>query len=103
MMKTKDPHFLGPDWRVPDWFTNKEAAVDLRLFFFYIKPNLWSECRWDFNDSRPNFYKWSYITKSQICYTIEASHYAQSAFFASIIVMQWADLIVSKTRSLSLG
>jgi sodium/potassium-transporting ATPase subunit alpha len=51
----------------------------------------------------PYFYHTSWVTKTQICYTVEALHYAQAAFLISIVTVQWADLIITKTRALSLG
>ena len=35
MMKKDNENYLGPEWKEIDWFTNKQAAIDLRLFFFF--------------------------------------------------------------------
>lgn len=43
------------------------------------------------------------ITRSNICHDpAEALAHAQAAFFITIIVVQWADIVACKTRSLSL-
>ena len=86
-----------------DWFTMKEAHFDVRLYFFHRPISNWSKCRWVPGDGSPKFYHTSWMSKTQICYTVEGLHYAQSAFLTSIITVQWADLIISKTRTLSIG
>ena len=40
--------------------------------------------------------EWNYYQRKELEYT------AQTAFFTSIVVAQWGDLIVSKTRRLSI-
>merc|ERR1712167_131081 len=52
----------------------------------------------------PEFYKWSHVTEGwPICYTTEALKYAQSGYLVSIVCVQWADLMICKTRNLSLS
>jgi sodium/potassium-transporting ATPase subunit alpha len=43
------------------------------------------------------------VTSSQICYTIEGLKYAQGGYLISIVCVQWADLIICKSRNLSLS
>merc|ERR1719389_512266 len=51
----------------------------------------------------PNFYKRSVISDHPICYTTEALKFAQSGYLVSIVCVQWADLMICKTRNLSLA
>jgi sodium/potassium-transporting ATPase subunit alpha len=43
------------------------------------------------------------ITDEKVCYTTEALRHAQCAYFVSIVVVQWADLMICKTRKLSIA
>ena len=55
--------------------------------------------------------KWFYIswfkgpqdTDMPLCYTTESWKIAQTAFFIAIIQMQCANILICKTRSLSIG
>lgn len=40
---------------------------------------------------------------SQICYSADALIYAQSGYLVSIVVVQWSDLMICKTRNLSIS
>lgn len=51
----------------------------------------------------PNFYSYSVISQQQICYTTEALKYAQSGYLISIVCVQWSDLMICKTRNLSIS
>jgi len=66
---------------------------------------MYAKCRWDPNDTAiPNFYRESYATDYHpICYTTEALKFAQSGYLCSIVMVQWADLMICKTRNLSLS
>jgi len=78
--------------------------MDIRLFYSFNKRTDWSRCRW--NPSDPEIaQKWriSPLTDTQICYTPEALFYAQSAYFCACLCVQWANLIICKTRRLSLA
>ena len=43
------------------------------------------------------------MSDRDICYTTEALRHAQCAYFISIIIVQWADLSICKTRKLSIS
>ncbi len=45
----------------------------------------------------------SSVTNEKVRYTSEALRYAQSSFWVAIVITQWADLLICKTRSLSLA
>lgn len=85
--------------------TNRDGWIDMRLFFYDSDPDEWSDCL--FKDYW-GFFKISPSTKTDnvhhpICYTSEAVKYSQCAFLLAIVHLQWANLIICKTRTLSLG
>jgi len=97
------------------WDYTNSGKLDVRLFYSYKneanpngsirEPDQWTKCRWDPAGSGfPEFYKWSHVTEGwPICYTTEALKYAQSGYLVSIVCVQWADLMICKTRNLSLS
>merc|ERR1712194_271739 len=97
------------------WDYIKNGKIDIRLFYAYKgtedasvrDADAWTTCRWsphpDVKD-HPDFYKYSHNTENwPICYSIEALKYAQSGYLVSIVCVQWADLMICKTRNLSLS
>jgi sodium/potassium-transporting ATPase subunit alpha len=97
------------------WDYTNNGKLDIRLFYSYKneenptgsirEPDQWTKCRWDpANDDLPSFYKFSHVTDYwPICYSTEALKYAQSGYLVSIVCVQWADLMICKTRNLSLS
>ena len=86
------------------WGSNEGSSLDLRLFYTSLHPEAWSPCRYQPHDeSYPVHWRYSVFTGHQICYTSEALFYAQTAYFISIIMTQWANCIICKTRSLSIS
>ena len=88
-----------------DWVTTADATVDVRLFFAHRGANAWSKCRWIEGTDHPGlkFYRHSRVTDHEICYTKEALHYANSAYFTAVICCQWANAILTKSRVISIG
>jgi len=88
-----------------DWFATTTNKIDIRLFYTNRPPSDWSQCRWREGSETPGlkFYRISPQTETEICYTTDSLHYAQSGYLAAIVIMQWATLIATKTRNLSLG
>jgi sodium/potassium-transporting ATPase subunit alpha len=97
------------------WDYIKNGKLDIRLFYAFKgteDPSVrdadsWTACRWsphpDVKD-HPDFFKYSHNTENwPICYSIEALKYAQSGYLVSIVCVQWADLMICKTRNLSLS
>ena len=87
------------------WDFTKPAKVDIRLFYSYEhqrKDDSWTSCRFGLNEDFPDFYKYSSVTESPICYSTEALKYAQAAYLVSIVTVQASGLISAKTRNLSL-
>jgi len=101
-----------------DWNGAKHNKVDFRLFFTERNVDSWSRCRWLPNPnpgalvgSTPSnnnpgafpFYQYSPVSNYQICYTTEALRYAQGGYLVSIVCVQWGDLLICKTRNLSIS
>jgi len=90
-----------------DWNGFKNMNLDFRLFYVNRPASSWTSCRWDPNatgmNAPPSFYSFSAVTGKQICYTTEALRYAQGGYLISIVVVQWSDLLICKTRNLSIS
>jgi hypothetical protein len=87
---------------VLNWNGNKHNGVDVRLFFTGREPESWSICRWTPETGLP-FYSRSVVSGTQVCYTTEALRYAQAGYLVSIVCVQWSDLMICKTRALSIS
>ena len=97
------------------WDYTNNGKIDLRLFYSYKNeqnpqgsirnPEDWTKCRWPIDGTGfPEFYKYSHVTEGwPVCYSTEALKYAQSGYLVSIVCVQWADLMICKTRNLSLS
>jgi len=105
------------------WDKTTHSRIDIRLFYSFRDaanedykggkrstesvrpPASWTKCRWAPDDENlPTFYKSSYISDGYpICYSTEALKMAQSGYLVSIVCVQWADLMICKTRNLSLS
>jgi len=75
----------------------------VRLFYHELPPTAWAKCR--FEDSKVRFFRQAYNTGdwTNICYSTEALRCAQCAYLVSIVCVQWADLMICKTRNLSIS
>lgn len=86
------------------WDKAKHGKVDIRLFYAKEREaDAWTSCRWPLAGDSPNFYRYSSVTEWPICYTTEALKFAQAGYLVSIVCVQWADLMICKTRNLSLS
>ena len=87
------------------WDKTRNAKVDVRLFYaHYIDADGWTKCRWSTANDAPFFYTASYSSDwHPVCYSTEALKFAQSGYLCSIVCVQWADLMICKTRNLSLS
>ncbi|MFS8159383.1 MAG: HAD-IC family P-type ATPase [Candidatus Roizmanbacteria bacterium] len=87
-----------------EWGSIVDNKMDVRLFLTGYRQSDYSQCRWDpTDDSVPRWWRISPLSETQICYTPEALQYAQSAYFIACICTQWANVIICKTRTLSLA
>jgi sodium/potassium-transporting ATPase subunit alpha len=83
--------------------TDDDNNIDVRLFFHARPVNDWSACRWPTASYAPNWWRRNLVEEEDICYSSEALRYAQCAYLVSIVVVQWADLTICKTRNLSIS
>ena len=84
-----------------DFNVDDDNGIDIRLYFYKLSPTKWSECRFD-GDS-PKWWRYNEVEDVNICYRSDALRYAQCAYLVSIVVVQWADLLICKTRNLSIS
>jgi len=87
------------------WDKARNAKVDIRLYYAHQRAaDRWTECRWSVAEGSPFFYTASYSSEwHPVCYSTEALKFAQSGYLVSIVCVQWADLMICKTRNLSLS
>lgn len=88
-----------------DWTSLKTNMIDVRLFYTERPADSWSQCRWRLNSDTPglDFYRVSTWTNIDVCYTTEALRFAQGAYLASVVCMQWGIVLATKTRTISIG
>jgi len=103
-----NPNLETRIWHRLAWDKTRNSKVDIRLFYAGVRePESWAACRWDpsaDNDKVPGFYKYSHVSENwPICYSTEALKFAQAGYLVSIVVVQWSDLMICKTRNLSLS
>jgi len=88
------------------WDKTRNSKVDVRLFYCEKRnADDYTACRWDpGNTAYPGFYRNSHISEGNpICYSTEALKYAQAGYLVSIVIVQWSDLMICKTRNLSIS
>jgi hypothetical protein len=96
-------------WYKMAWDKVRNSRVDLRLFYAPVRaPTTWTQCRYPpvavKDSSVPSFFMYSHISEyAPICYSSESLKMAQSGYLVSIVCVQWADLMICKTRNLSLS
>jgi sodium/potassium-transporting ATPase subunit alpha len=93
------------DMKLLAWDKTRNAKVDVRLYYaHHVKADGWTKCRWSTANEAPFFYTASYVSDwHPVCYSTEALKFAQSGYLCSIVCVQWADLMICKTRNLSLS
>jgi sodium/potassium-transporting ATPase subunit alpha len=87
------------------WDKTRNSKVDIRLYYAHQRAaDRWTKCRWSEAEGSPFFYTASYSSEwHPVCYSTEALKFAQSGYLVSIVCVQWADLMICKTRNLSLS
>jgi len=87
------------------WDKTRHSQLDLRLYYAHHRAaDQWTTCRWTEEKGSPYFYYRSYSTAwKEVCYSTDALKYAHSGYLVSIVCVQWADLMICKTRNLSLS
>merc|ERR1712160_169018 len=85
-----------------------QASAGFFTYFYILHdyvnrtPDSWAKCRWNEGEGL-DFYKNSVVSGAQICYTTEALRFAQGGYLVSIVCVQWSDLMICKTRALSIS
>jgi len=98
-------------WFKMAWDKVRNSRIDLRLFYAPRRsPSTWTACRYPPKDMSkgnagvPQFFMYSHISEyAPVCYSSESLKMAQSGYLVSIVCVQWADLMICKTRNLSLS
>jgi hypothetical protein len=106
-----EPNFGNSNYGIAEkldtlfWDSPLVSYFDTRLFYVFRDASSWSHCRWaPDDDSLPRFWRFSKVTDgTQICYTTEALHYAQGAYFIAIVASQLGNGLLCKTRTLSIS
>lgn len=103
--KSEDSVVLRKELSQLAWDKTRNAKVDVRLYYaFHREADRWTDCRWKTSEGAPFFYTASYSSEwHPICYSTEALKFAQSGYLVSIVCVQWSDLMICKTRNLSLS
>ena len=84
-----------------NWNVDTKSNIDLRLYYWSLKAeDSWSE--WRFGSSSPRWWWKNVIENVDICYHSEGLRYAQASYLVSIVIVQIADLLIWKTRNLSI-
>lgn len=85
----------------PDWLSLANNKVDLRTAYLncvggQLQPrfNFTSDC------DRPH--DKSEISGAPTCFSVEALYYAQSAYFATVVLVQWSNIFACKSRKVFL-
>lgn len=75
-----------------DYISLNDASFDLRIWYWKI--DKWQTCKF-MEDKSP-------ASGDRVCYSTEALKYAQFAYFLAIVSVQWSNLIIVKTKKLSI-
>ena len=73
----------------PDWNSDSEAHIDLRLYFPFYPNSFWGQCHYDSRGQGFDDY---------VCYRIEALRHSQGAFLLTGVIMQIANAFVWRTK-----
>jgi sodium/potassium-transporting ATPase subunit alpha len=88
------------------WTNNQDSDLDIRKFYANCPRVSWDEPYKKYSyyrkesDTRDTI---SSVSDAEIRYTSEALRYAQCSYLISIIIVQWADILICKTRKLSIA
>jgi len=88
----------------PDWVYNRDDATDFRMVFVeceYQNKKLTGGLVSTLTFGACSVLQISSVTNRPICYTSEALKYAQMGYFITVVMCQWANLLINKTRRLS--
>lgn len=97
------PDPKGENWEMIDWIYTKHSYVDLRLGAIKCSIEngkvVFSQV---FNWGPCNVQQISPYTNKPVCYTTEATKYAQGGYFYGVILCQIFNAFICKTRKMSM-
>jgi sodium/potassium-transporting ATPase subunit alpha len=82
----------------PNWLSTPNDQVDLRQVFLNCDKNsgiFTSAVAWPTDCYTATV---SPISNRQVCFTTEALFYAQSGYFATVVIVQWSNIFACKSR-----
>ena len=93
----------------PDWISTLNNKLDLRGYYLSTDPNDLADGGLA-NSGYYQIFKWrtevlstkSNITKLPVAFTPETIFYAQSAYFATIVMVQWSNVFACKSRKVTM-
>ena len=86
----------------PDWLSLSNSKVDLRTAFLTCNSDGWFTPAVTFPKNCYKYPQHSSISGSPICFTTEALYYAQSAYFATVVMVQWSNIFACKSRKVKI-
>lgn len=101
----------------PDWISNTSTKMDLRGFYLTYKASA-ADCSTIYMPAVAPFtggycqaFNWSPnvistisdITNGPVEYTTETLFYAQSAYFVTIVMVQWSNVFACKSRKVTIS
>lgn len=86
----------------PDWISTINDNLDLRAFYRTCNGNAYGPTAFDFPADEHVLNTTSSYTGNPVRFTTEAIFYAQSAYFITIVMVQWSNVFACKSRKMSL-
>ena len=84
----------------PNWLSTANGNIDLRQVFLTCNPStgqFYQSVTWPSVCHQST----SPITNGPVCFTTEALFYAQSGYFATVVMVQWSNIFACKSRKVS--
>jgi sodium/potassium-transporting ATPase subunit alpha len=75
--------------RALEYATEGDISVDLRVFFYEKPDSFWASCAFD--SVGQNY-------DGPVCYRIEALRHAQGAYLLAVVILQFANTLIYKTK-----
>jgi sodium/potassium-transporting ATPase subunit alpha len=75
--------------RALEYATEGDISVDLRVYFYWLPDSHWAPCAFD--SVGQNY-------DGPVCYRIEALRHAQAAYLLGVVILQFANTLVWKTK-----
>lgn len=84
----------------PDWLSTLNSRIDLRTIYTKCNPSNTSNYipAITLIPQSEVLNTWSHITGQYVAYTTESIFYAQSAYFVTVVLVQWSNVFACKSR-----